>query len=143
METTVKSYVYNTTKLKDSVISTIENIEKWIKEKNYRFKGDIDHFKMILQSTESLFNLSKNQKKKINNYIFSLQKKISLKRVNLFFNLLNNYMKNTDTTSAIRVLISEKEEKIQKYRKEWIKVNLETERLLELYKEEKVNFYKK
>jgi transcriptional regulator of heat shock response len=143
METTVKSYVYDITKLKDSVIDTIENIEKWVKEKDYRFKDDVDHFKLILQSTESLFNLSKNQKKKINNYIFSLQKKISLKRVNLFFNLLNNYMKNTDTTSAIRVLISEKEEKIQKYRKERIKANLETERLLELYKEEKVNFYKK
>ena len=31
METTVKSYVYDITKLKDSVIDTIENIEKWVK----------------------------------------------------------------------------------------------------------------
>lgn len=135
METTVKSgieYTYNQSELNKVINNTIDNINKIIKEKNYRVEGKIQHYNLNYK------NLSKNEMKKIQKYCFWIDKKPSLRRINTFFGLLTR----TFGVDRIKVNISLKEQKIQNARKEWLKARNEADVLLEKYKKEKGNFYK-
>jgi len=143
METTVKNYVYNTSELKKYIIVTIENIEKWAKDNNYRLKGDFNSFKISLMGNEKFITISKNKRKKINQYIFSLERKITMRNANSFLHFIYKTMNNNEPNSSIKIIISEKEEKIQMLRKQWLKMRNESDILLKSYKDEKGDFYKK
>ncbi len=143
METTVKNYVYNTSELKKYIIVTIENIEKWAKDNNYRLKGDFNSFKISLMGNEKFITISKNKRKKINQYIFSLERKITMRNANSFLHFIYKTMNNNEPNSSIKIIISEKEEKIQMLRKQWLKMRNESDNLLKSYKDEKGDFYKK
>jgi len=145
METMTKNtvnYIYNTMELKNEMIKTIESIEKWADSKNYRIKGNITEFKFEILRIDNFGDISKRQKKNINKYIFYLKNGMTLKKVNSFFSLIHRMLSNTNSIQPIRVLISEKEEKIQMARKKMKEAKESYETLLKVYKEEKGNFYK-
>lgn len=138
METTVLNtveYTYNVKSLDEKITKTVENIEKYIKENEYRVTGDIEEYYVL----EGWSKLSKNQMKKIQKYCFWIERKPSLRRINSFFSLLSR----TFGIKKVSVKISLKEENIQNARKAWLKVRNEADRLLAEYKKEKGDFYKK
>lgn len=128
------TYTYNKQEMIEKINETIELIEKWAKENNYRIVGNIDNYKNL-----PLIEMSKSQMKQIQKYCFWISQKPSLKRVNSFLSLLSKIFK----IERVQVKISEKEEKIQMAKKEWIKARNESDRLLKIYKDEKGDFYKK
>jgi hypothetical protein len=140
METLEKKgveYTYNNIKLGEKIGETINKIKQWIEHNNYQVKGNIDVYSDL---TEKLIvkDLSMNQLKKINKYIFYLDKKMSLKRVNSFFTLLSRQL----GVEKVHVKESLKEETIQGLRKK-MKIAKETyEVSLKAYKDEKGDFYK-
>jgi len=136
METTVKKlgidYTYNQVELNKIVNNTIDKIKNYKIVNNYKLNGDLNYYNF------KYLPLSKRQMKKIQKYCFWIQKNPSLKRINSFFSLLSkNY-----GVKRVKINISLKEQKIQNARKEWLKVRNESERLLDLYKKEKGDFYK-
>lgn len=145
METTVnntRTYIYNSVDLKNEIVKTIESIEEWCKSKNYRIKGDITNFKFEVLRVDNLYDLSHTQKKKINKYIFLLNCHMTMKRVNSFFTLIHRLLTTTNSVNPIKVMVSEKEEKIQLARKKMMEAKQNYESLLKIYKEEKGDFYK-
>lgn len=139
METMTKAgvtYTYNYDELSKKITNTINFIENWIKENDYQVTGNIENYK----NPYSIHNdLSKNQMKQIQKYIFWIERKPSLKKVNTFFTLLSRLY----GIDRVQVKMSLKEEAIQKARKEWIKVRNEADNVLKIYKEIKGNYYKK
>ena len=136
METTVKKlgidYTYNQVELNKIVNNTIDKIKNYKIVNNYKLNGDLNYYNF------KYLPLSKRQMKKIQKYCFWIQKNPSLKRINSFFSLLSkNY-----GVKRVKINIPLKEQKIQNARKEWLKVRNESERLLDLYKKEKGDFYK-
>jgi hypothetical protein len=137
MEATLEqgiTYTYNTNKVDEKIVNTVEIIEKVIKENNYRVSGDIEEYTMLEWK-----NFSKNQLKKIQKYCYYIEKHPTLKRINSFFSLLSRYFE----VKRVNVKISLKEEKIQNARKEWLKARQISDNLLAGYKKEKGDFYKK
>lgn len=137
METTTKnsvSYTYNSTEIVEQINKTIEKIEKEIEDNDYQVKGNLELYK-----NQSIRDLSKTKRKKIQKYCFWINEKPTLRRINTFLGFLSRYFKIERAT----IKVSLKEETIQKARKEWIKCRNESERLLKIYKEEKGDFYKK
>ena len=136
METTVNNgitYTYNTNKVDEKIVNTVEIIKKVITENNYRVSGDIEEYTMLEWK-----NFSKTQLKKIQKYCYYIEKHPTLRRINSFFSLLSAHFE----VERVNVKISLKEEKIQKARKEWLKARQVSDNLLAEYKKEKGNFYK-
>lgn len=136
MEATLEqgiTYTYNTNKVDEKIVNTVEIIEKVIKENNYRVTGDIEEYTMLEWK-----NFSKTQLKKIQKYCHYIEKHPTLRRINSFFSLLSAHFE----VKRVNVKISLKEEKIQKARKEWLKARQISDNLLAEYKKEKGNFYK-
>jgi hypothetical protein len=79
--------------------------------------------------------------KKIQKYCYWIDrdKTPSLRRINTFLSLLSKLFE----IEKVRIKPSLKEERIQNARKEWLKARKESERLLDIYKLEKGDFYKK
>lgn len=137
METTLVNtdYTYNKVELENKIENTIKLIKDWSKRKNYRIEGTPTN------KLDDFQHLSKTTLKKINKYIIGLEKHITMRRSNMFFHLLNNLY--THGNNPVRIKYSEKEEKIQKARKEMLKAKELYETLLSVYKTEKGNYYKK
>jgi hypothetical protein len=127
------SYVYSKNEIVKIINKTLDKIKNIIKQNDYQVAGNIDKYYNI-----DWKHLSGNQMKKIQKYCVWIIKKPSLKKLNAFFSLLSIYF----SIDRVRIKISLKEEKIQKARKEWLKVRNEADRLLKIYKEEKGDFYK-
>lgn len=148
METTLAKgieYTYNTNEIDKKICNTIDFIKEVIKENDYQVIGkEIDFSKPKGYSQLDEFTLlewkdfSKNQLKKIQKYCYWVEKNPSLKKINIFLNLLSKYFE----VERVKVKISLKEEKIQKARKEWLTARNEADRLLSIYKLEKGDFYK-
>jgi len=139
METMTKAgvtYTYNKYEISKIINETIDKIQKWADENNYRVDGNLDIYKDL---DSKWTNLSKRQMKKIQRYCFWINRKPSFKRVNTFLNLLSRYF---ELGEKVHIKISLKEETIQKARKEWVKARDEADGLLKLYKDEKGDFYK-
>lgn len=128
-------YAYTESELKERMSNTIDEIKKWSNYMGYRIVGDIDNLKT---NRIPVGNLSKSQLKKINQMMLILEKKMTLRNVNLFLHLITKLF----TWEKVQIKVSEKEEAIQKARKEWKKSQAESEKLLQIYKQEKGNFYK-
>lgn len=139
METTKlvhATYTYNKVELTNRIILIINGnggIKEWCENNDYRL--DSLGFKIDLSKNDQL---SKNQLKKINKYIIGLEKKLTMRKINSFFHLLTK----TCGCEWTRVKYSEKEEKIQKARKEMLKAKESYENLLSIYKTEKGDYYK-
>ena len=136
LEKTAVGYVYNNTELSNRIIETIEKIESWAKQHEYRITGNLDQYKK--ESASKLEGVSKNQKKKINKYVLYLDKHMTLKRANSFLHLLSKQMK----MEKVYIKISLKEETIQKSRMKMLAARKIYENLLAEYKTEKGDFYK-
>ena len=138
METLVKNnsieYTYNRYEIKEKIQKIIDLIEKFVKENNYRIVGKIENYYEFEWK-----HLSNNQMKKIQKYCCWIEKNPTLKRINTFLSLLSKYF----GVERVTIKVSLREEKIQKARKEWLKIRNESDRLLKIYKEEKGDFYKK
>lgn len=130
------TYTYNKYEISKIINETIDKIQKWADENNYRVDGNLDIYKDL---DSKWTNLSKRQMKKIQRYCFWINRKPSFKRVNTFLNLLSRYF---ELGEKVHIKISLKEETIQKARKEWVKARDEADGLLKLYKDEKGDFYK-
>jgi hypothetical protein len=76
--------------------------------------------------------------KRIQKYCFWIEMRPTLRNINTFLGLLSR----TFEIERVKIKISLKEEKIQKARKEWLKARNEADKLLNIYKLEKGNFYK-
>lgn len=138
METLIKNnsieYTYNRYEIKEKIQKTIDLIEKIVKQNNYRVVGNIVNFYKFEWK-----DLSGKQMKKIQKYCYWIEKNPTLKRINTFLSLLSRYF----GVERVTIKVSLREEKIQKARKEWLKIRNESDRLLKIYKEEKGDFYKK
>lgn len=140
METLEKkhvNYIYNDVELAKEVNLIVEKIKHWIKNNDYQISGNIDQYFDIDKYSDMRY-ISMNQTKKINKYIFYLNNKLSLKRVNSFFCLLSRLLK----LERVYVKTSLKEQTIQETRKKMKIAKESYEKLLKEYKEEKGNFYK-
>ena len=129
-------YVYTEKELKTKINKTLEKIETWVGIMDYRLTDDINIYKNMNILT---YNLSKNQLKKINKYLNGVNKKMTLRNVNSLLHLL---YKTFEPIKKIQVKKSEKEEEIQKKRKEWLKLRDKAEKALLEYKNEKGDYYK-
>jgi len=129
-------YVYTEKELKTKINKTLEKIETWVRIMDYRLTDDINIYKNMNILT---YNLSKNQLKKINKYLNGVNKKMTLRNVNSLLHLL---YKTFEPIKKIQVKKSEKEEEIQKKRKEWLKLRDKAEKALLEYKNEKGDYYK-
>ena len=118
---------------KENVTLIANKIQAFINEKGYRTSGEI-------KISDAIVFESQKKSKVLRRYLTRLNGKISLRNINGFLHFL--YKKIYKETVAPKVLISEKETKIQDARKAWKKVQAEADRLLAVYKEEKGNFYK-
>lgn len=137
METLVKNsieYTYNQNELKNKIYNTINKIKVYVILNNYRVSKPLEQY-LNLESR----NLSKNQMKKIQKYCYWIENNPSLKRINTFLSLISRLY----GVERVQLKISEKEEKIQIARKNWLEFRNEAERLLKIYKEEKGDFYKR
>jgi hypothetical protein len=137
METTVNNgitYTYKQSEIDSKICDTIDLIEKFVKENNYQVIGDIEQYYALEWK-----NFSKTEMKKIQKYCFWIERRPTLRNINTFLGLLSRLFK----VERVKIKISLKEEKIQKARKEWLKARNEADRLLDIYKLEKGNFYKK
>jgi len=137
METTINNgitYTYNQIEINNKIHSTIDSICKFIKENNYQVSGNIEELYYITWK-----HLSKRQMKKIQKYCFWIETKPTLRNINTFLCLLSRIF----DLHRIKINISLKEDKIQKARKEWLKIRNLSDILLSQYKLEKGNFYKK
>ena len=137
LEKTNDVYVYTEQELKEKTNKIIDKIQQYADFMDYRIVGNIDSYK---NANLSVNNLSKNQLKKINMYLNSLDKKMTMRKINSFLNL---FYKTFELTEKVQIKKSEKEEKIQKARKEWLKLRDEAEKALKIYKDEKGDYYKK
>lgn len=129
-------YVYTEKELKAKINKTLERIETWVRIMDYRIDGDINIYKNIPISTH---NLSKSQLKKVNRYLNRVNKKMTLRGVN---SLLHILYKTFEPIEKVQIKKSEKEEEIQRKRKEWLKLRDEAEKALLEYKTEKGDYYK-
>jgi len=147
MEATIKSrveYTYDKVILAAKINSTIENIEKWIAANEYRVIGKFPTKELLSDQRVGIYaaawsNISKSKMKEIQKRIIWIERKMTLRNVNSFLNLLSKIF----GCDKVQVKISYKEEQIQIARKQWVKAKEEAERLLAVYKFQKGDFYKK
>lgn len=136
METTINNgieYTYNQVELRKVINNTIDKIKNIIKENDYQVVGNIEQYYNL-----EFKNLSKNQMKNIQKYCFWINRKPTLKKMNSFLNVLSRYYE----LNKVHIKVSLKEQKIQNTRKEWLKARNEADRLQEIYKKEKGDYYK-
>jgi len=136
METTVNNgitYTYKQSEIESKINNTIDSIKKFVKENDYQVTGDLKTCYKLKWK-----NFSKKQMKRIQKYCFWIEMRPTLRNINTFLGLLSR----TFEIERVKIKISLKEEKIQKARKEWLKARNEADKLLNIYKLEKGNFYK-
>ncbi len=142
--TETKPYIYEAKGLEKEVQKTIEKIQDYVKDNDYQVEGDISSLiKKGLFSSKlriAIGNASKSKKKKLNKRIRKVNKRMTLRGVNLFFNFV--LKKILESKEKIKVLLSIKEITIQDKRKKWKEARDISEKLLSEYKEEKGDFYK-
>jgi flagellar biosynthesis chaperone FliJ len=110
-----------------------DKIKTFVSDKGYVISGEINI------SNDISFE-SQKKSKVFRKYLTKLSHNMSQKIINRFLHFLYKKIYKEDTSP--RVLLSEKETKIQDARKAWKNHQIESERLLNLYKEEKGDFYK-
>ncbi|MDD5648833.1 MAG: hypothetical protein PHF86_00180 [Candidatus Nanoarchaeia archaeon] len=143
METTIKNFEsISIEHLVENFNKALEIIQEKVKEKGWRLSWkELSDIK--IEEKDLLKSLiSQNSRKKFRNKINRVLKKGSLKSIN---SLLNYGFKiiSPNTESQWKVKISEKEEAIQKARKNWKEAQVLADQYLKVYKEEKGDFYKK
>lgn len=145
METTIKNFEsISIEHLVENFNKALEIIQEKAKEKGWRLSWkELSDVK--IEEKDLLKSLiSQNSRKKFRNKINRVLKKGSLKSIN---SLLNYGFKIISSNWAIesqwKVKISEKEEAIQKARKNWKEAQILADQYLKAYKEEKGDFYKK
>jgi flagellar biosynthesis chaperone FliJ len=82
-----------------------------------------------------------NQRKKLKNKINGCIHKKSMRAINTFLHFLHRHVYK-ETTTAPCVKVSEKEERIQKARKEYVEARKLAMEYHKAYKDEKGDFYK-
>jgi hypothetical protein len=124
----------------------LEIIQEKIKKEGWR--TNISSFENLKISESDISGVmftkntvSQNFRKKLRNKINIVIKKKSLKSINSLLGLVSKDLLKLETNYKIK--ISEKEEKIQKAKKDWKEAQALAENYLKIYKEEKGNYYKK
>ncbi len=142
METKTNNWVFIEA-TPENIDKAISNIVEFAREKGYQIKGDFNRgtFRTILESFVGIKFKSKGQEKQLRHYLTRLNKKITLRQVNMFLTFLYKGVYELD--KAPNVDYSEKELKIKASKKLWRETQLKANELLKLYKEEKGDFYKK
>ncbi len=128
---------------KANVELAINEIKEYSQEKGYQIKGEFKQdgfFKNLLGGSKLKFE-SKSQEKVCRKYLWRLEKKMGMSTANRFLHFL--YKKVYKLDQAPYIEYSEKELKIKEARKAWKKMQIEADKLLAAYKEEKGSFYKK
>jgi len=127
---------------KENVEIAINNIKKFAEAKGYQIRGEFKK-EGILSSIfgSNLKFKSWSQQKVLKNYLWRLDKRVTMDQANKFLHFL--YKKVYDLETAPNVDYSEKELKIKAARKAWKKVQAEADRLHAEYRTEKGDFYKK
>jgi hypothetical protein len=103
METLETMYVYTQKELNKRINETIEKIKLWVSVMDYRIVGNIDNYK---NTDLPVYNISKTQLKKINKYINSLNKKMTMRNVNSFLHI---FYKTFEPIEKVQIRKSEKE----------------------------------
>lgn len=115
----------------------LKDLKRYVNEKNWRININVSSVKISL---DTISKFSWNRTKNYNKALRKLNGKRSIRSINTALHYIFKRLLETDT--RVKVKVSDKEEKIQTYRKEWIKARNTSEELLEKYKTEKGNFYK-
>ena len=135
METTIE--ILKGQDLKNYIENTFKQIKKVCNEKNYRYSYDPS---TVIIDLNEIYNWSWTRIKHVNRKILYLNRNMSLRRINTTTHWLLKHILNDRNNLNVRV--SEKEELIQRKRKEWKEAQLKANLLLEEYKKEKGDFYK-
>ena len=131
------NFILNVNELTEYTEQTIQMIKDISLFMNYQINGDIDN---IDELNYMISDLSLNKKKKLRNYILSINKKKSLKTINKFLHFLLKVVLKSD--DRVNIKISMKEQLIQSNRKNWLVQRQKSDELLLKYKESKSDFYK-
>jgi hypothetical protein len=135
METKINNSV-DSVNMSQLLNDMINKINIFVKDKNYRYllEGkEMNNIQMTDVIIKEVENESRTYRKKVLNRIIRLDKKMSLRLINLLLHTLD----------LGKIKVSEKEEQIRNARKEWLKLRKETEIALKKYKDEKGDFFKK
>lgn len=123
-----------------NIENTFKKIQQFVTDNNYRIEGELKMPTNFIGLNKSLKFESKRQMKVARNYINRLDKKINISTANKFLHFL--FKKIYQLEKAPKILLSEKEIKIQDARKAWKKAAAEAEKLRLTYRNEKSDFYK-
>lgn len=140
METNVKTSKANSVNFA-SVQNTISKIEQFVKENEYQYKDRTGLAEINERSFNSaLQQVSKKKRKKLANYVWSVNNKPTLENVNKFFHFLMKMIMKSDL--RIKVIKSDKEIAIQEKRKAYKEALAKMKAAYADYKTEKGDFYK-
>jgi len=138
----MENNTFESTSISDILVNyntAIKLASEKIKINNWKTNFTIDN--IILDIKDFKSTISQNQRKKLRNKIVKVIKKQNLRSINA---LLNFVSKEILVRGIIyKVQISEKEETIQKLRKDWLFARDLAQQALTAYKAEKGDFYKK
>jgi len=140
METTITNktnFRMDAVNFEKVILEMIEKIKKYADFMDYQIIGDLNELENLKYH---LSDLSLNQRKKLRNLLLKANYSMSLRSINRFLHFLYKNILHSD--KRVRIKVSEKEEEIQKLRKEWIENRDKTKVALFLYKETKGDFYK-
>lgn len=123
-----------------NIESTFAKITEYAESKGYRIMNKLKSPTTLLGTAKSMHFDSKRQKKALRNYINRIHKQANLRTINVFLHFLYKKIYGLDIAPSVE--LSEKEIKIQIARKAWKKVQMESDKLRLVYKQEKGDFYK-
>lgn len=123
-----------------NIENTFKKIQQFVTDNNYRLEGELKMPTNFIGLNKSLKFESKRQMKVVRNYINRLEKKVNISTANKFLHFL--FKKIYKLEKSPKILLSEKEFKIQDARKAWKYAAAEAEKLRVAYRKEKGDFYK-
>jgi hypothetical protein len=135
----------NVVELSNHYNNFIIEIKNLINTKKYEENGVlINKYRLINDIVETLNPVLLKQSgicniRRFKRYLKQARKNHSLHAINKFLNLVHKRIMKLDYSPK---LVSDKHEKIQKFRKEWLEYKKITDELHLKYKTEKGNFYK-
>jgi hypothetical protein len=123
--------------LKSYIENTLKTVNEYVKHNNFRISMDPES---LVVDLDKIRNFSHTCDKHVNARLRQLNRKQSIRRINTTMHWLFKHILGEAKYPVVK--ISEKEELIQKKRKEWKEARDKAEELLKEYKKEKGNFYK-
>ncbi len=143
---------YKSADIKQAIMKGIIALTTYTKKNKYRLivgvltEVELDPFDLTTKFTvnieAALDKSSKKTKKGIYNRLRGINGKITLKKVNTFLHFINTKVLKDANLPKHRFVVTDREERIQISRENWVEARNAADTALKLYKETKADFYK-